>query len=75
MLVIILFQGGLTFWAVGDLGQPDWDFGIVKHVPGESPYAVYPLNNPQHVKGMREEFVDERPREWFTAKDSKDGIR
>ena len=55
LLVIILFQGALSFFVVGDLGQPEWDFGAVKNVPGESPYAVYQLSNPQHVRGLDEE--------------------
>ena len=57
LLIIVLFQGAPTFYVVGDLGQPDWDFGAVKNVPGESPYAVYPLSNPQHVRGLDEEKV------------------
>ena len=56
LLIVILFQGSLSFFVVGDLGQPDWDFGAIKDLPGESPYAVYPLNNPQHVKGSEEEI-------------------
>ena len=55
LLIVILFQGSLSFIVVGDLGQPDWDFGAIKDLPGESPYAVYPLNNPQHVRGSEEE--------------------
>lgn len=55
-LIMILFQGSLSFFVVGDLGQPDWDFGAIKDLPGESPYAVYQLNNPQHVRGSEEEI-------------------
>ncbi len=55
LLVIILVKGLLSFYVVGDLGQPDWDFGVVKDIPGESVYAVYPLDNPQHVRGLKEE--------------------
>lgn len=52
LLLAILLQGQFAFKAVGDLGQPSWDYGIVKDVPGQSPYAMYPLlQNPQHVRG------------------------
>ena len=57
LLAVILFQGYLALFVVGDQGQPDWDFGVVKDVPGESPYAVYPLDNPQHVEGLKEEIA------------------
>lgn len=55
LLVIILFQGALSYFVVGDLGQPEWDFSTIKDVPGESPYAVYQLYNPQHIRGTEEE--------------------
>ena len=55
LLALILFQGALAFYVVGDQGQPDWDFSVIKDVPGESPYAMYPLNNPQHVGGQTKE--------------------
>jgi hypothetical protein len=52
LLVIVGFQGALSYFVVGDLGQPDWDLRPVKDVPGESPYAVYEFFPfPQHVKG------------------------
>ncbi len=56
LLVLILFQGALSFFVVNDLGQPEWDFSVIKDVPSESPYAVYQLTNPQHVKGLDEEI-------------------
>jgi hypothetical protein len=56
MMFIILLQGFFSFFVVGDLGQPGWDFRPVKDVPGQSPYAVYPLlPHPQHVRGARGE--------------------
>lgn len=52
LLAWILAKGVFSFFAVGDLGQPTWNYRPVKDVPGESPYAVYRLvPNPQHVKG------------------------
>jgi hypothetical protein len=52
LVLMILFKGALSFFVVGDLGQPTWDYRPVADVPGESPYAVYePLPYPQHVLG------------------------
>ncbi len=56
MMFIILLQGFFSFFVVGDLGQPGWDFRPVKDVPGQSPYAVYQLlSHPQHIRGARGE--------------------
>ncbi|UCF92729.1 MAG: hypothetical protein JSW39_00815 [Desulfobacterales bacterium] len=56
LVFIVLFQGGLSLWVIGDQGQPDWDYRPVADVPAESPYAVYPpLPYPQHVRGARGE--------------------
>jgi hypothetical protein len=52
LLLFILVKGAFTFFFVGDLGQPTWDYRPVKDVPGQSPYAIYkPLPFPQHVRG------------------------
>ncbi len=52
----ILAKGFFTFFVVGDLGQPTWDYRPVRDVPGESPYAVYEkLPHPQHVRGEKGE--------------------
>lgn len=56
MLAMILGKGFFSFFAVGDKGQPDWDFRPVRDIPGESPYAIYQLlPNPQHVRGAKGE--------------------
>lgn len=57
MLILIVFvKGGLAYFVIGDLGQPDWDYRPIKDVPGESPYAIYePLPYPQHVLGEKGE--------------------
>jgi len=53
LIALILVKGFLTFTAVGDRGQPTWNFGVVQDVPGQSPYAIYPkLPYPQHVRGQ-----------------------
>jgi hypothetical protein len=56
MLLLILGVGVFAFALIGDLGQPDWDYGTVADVPAESPYAIYePLKHPQHVRGAQGE--------------------
>jgi hypothetical protein len=56
LVLLVLAQGAFSFLAVGDRGQPDWDYRPVKDVPGESPYAIYePLPYPQHVRGQKGE--------------------
>lgn len=56
LLAWILGKGFFSFFVVGDLGQPSWDYRPIKDVPGESPYAVYELlPYPQHVKGAKGE--------------------
>ncbi len=56
LLVWILGKGFFSFFMVGDLGQPTWDYRPIKDVPAESPYAVYELvPHPQHVKGAEGE--------------------
>ena len=61
--VIILVLAGLflawglfIFFSVGDKGPPSWDFGVVRDIPGESPYSTeraqkgkLPDPLPQHV--------------------------
>ncbi len=57
LLLIVGFQGALSYFLVGDRGQPDWDFRPIKDVPGESPYAVYEyFPFPQHVRGGNADY-------------------
>jgi hypothetical protein len=56
LLGFILSQGFYSFYVVGDMGQPTWDYRPVKDLPGESAFAVYPqLPFPQHVRGEQGE--------------------
>jgi hypothetical protein len=56
LLVWILGKGIFSFFVVGDLGMPTWNYRPVKDVPGESPYAVYQVQPyPQHVRGAKGE--------------------
>jgi hypothetical protein len=52
LVLYILIKGAFTYFLVGDLGPPTWDYRPVMDVPGQSPYAIYkPLPFPQHVRG------------------------
>lgn len=56
LLALILGKGFFSYYVVGDMGQPTWDYRPVPDVPGESPYAIYEeLPYPQHIKGSRGE--------------------
>jgi hypothetical protein len=56
LVAFIVFKGGLAFYVIGDLGQPDWDYRPMKDIPAESPYAVYDLlPYQQHVRGDKGE--------------------
>ena len=56
LVLLVLAQGVFSYLAVGDRGQPAWDYRPVRDVPGESPYAIYePLPYPQHIKGEKGE--------------------
>jgi hypothetical protein len=53
-----LLYGLVMFFAVGDKGPPDWDFGIVEDTPGKSIFSTHPEPNgsagepeAQHVAG------------------------
>ncbi|MFH2133486.1 MAG: hypothetical protein ABIK68_24170 [bacterium] len=52
LILLIVFVGVLTFTVVADKGMPPWDYGTVKFLPSESPYATYQkLPFPQHIRG------------------------
>jgi hypothetical protein len=56
LVLWILGKGFFSFFIVGDLGQPSWNYRPIKDVPGESPYAIYKVEPyPQHVKGDKGE--------------------
>lgn len=50
-----VLYGFLAFFAIGDKGSPDWDYGSLPDVPGQSTYSTYPFGGravepePQHV--------------------------
>ncbi|NIQ37541.1 MAG: hypothetical protein GTN81_02985 [Proteobacteria bacterium] len=50
MVLLFLIWGFFVFFSVGDKGPPNWDFGVVEDIPGQSPYATeYAEPTPQHV--------------------------
>lgn len=57
MSVLFVLYGFFAFYVIGDKGPPDWDFGSLPDVPGESVYSTYPYRGravepePQHVNG------------------------
>ncbi len=50
-----VIYGLFAFFVIGDNQPPDWDFGAVRDVPGESIYSTYPYHggskepDPQHI--------------------------
>jgi len=56
LLAWIIAKGLFSFFVVGDLGQPTWNYRPIQDVPGESPYAMYaPEPYPQHIRGAEGE--------------------
>jgi hypothetical protein len=53
--LVFIIYGLFAFFVIGDKPPPDWDFGTVKDIPGESVYSTYPYRGgteapePQHV--------------------------
>lgn len=38
--IVFLIWGLFIFFIIGDKGSPSWDFGVIRDVPGESPYST-----------------------------------
>lgn len=57
-LLVVYFLGFslFSYRVVGNSGQPNWDLGIEKDVPAQSPYSIYKkLPYPQHIRGEKGE--------------------
>ncbi len=58
-LALALFVYGMfAYVVIGDKGPPNWDFGVVPDIPGQSIYSTRPgirgpqaIPEPQHVQG------------------------
>ncbi len=50
---LFLGYGIFMYFAIGDKGNPDWDFGSIEDTPGQSVYSTAPpgATEPQHVSG------------------------
>ena len=62
LVAIVVFQGVLSFFVVGDLGMPDWDYRPIKDVPGESAYT---LTHPYHLLPYPQHVVAEQGKEQY----------
>ena len=40
LAVLFMLWGIFIYFSVGDKGPPPWDFGVIRDVPGESPYST-----------------------------------
>jgi hypothetical protein len=40
MAAVFILWGLFIFFTVGDKGPPSWDFGVIRDIPGESPYST-----------------------------------
>ena len=56
LALLFVAWGLFIFFTVGDKGPPAWDFGVVRDIPGESPYSTHrsmgtkeAAPDPQHV--------------------------
>jgi hypothetical protein len=75
MALSFFLWGLLIFFAVGDKGPPEWDFGVIQDVPGESLYSTTRFHGlssapaesnkvqRQHVMGREEEREREGDKE------------
>jgi hypothetical protein len=43
MVIGILAYGITVYVTIGDKGPPDWNYGAVRDVPGESPFSTEPV--------------------------------
>ncbi len=55
--VLFVLYGFLAFFVIGDKGPPDWDYGSVEDVPGQSVYSTHPYG----VEAPEPQHVDQKP--------------
>lgn len=58
--ILFILYGFMAFFIIGDKGPPDWDFGIVPDVPGESIYSSSP-RGPRFPEELTPQHVQEKP--------------
>ncbi len=56
LAALFVAWGMFIFFTVGDKGPPSWNFGVVRDIPGESPYSTHravrgtgDAPQPQHI--------------------------
>ncbi len=57
--LIFVIYGLFAYFIIGDNQPPDWDFGAVKDVPGESVYSTYPYRG--RTEAPRPQHVNQKP--------------
>lgn len=57
-LAFVLY-GFFAFFMIGDKGPPEWDFGAIEDIPGQSVYSTYPYRG--RVPAPEPQHVDRRP--------------
>jgi hypothetical protein len=56
---VFVIYGLFAFFVIGDNQPPDWDFGAVKDVPGESVYSTYPYRS--GTEAPEAQHVNQKP--------------
>jgi hypothetical protein len=69
--VAFVLYGFLAFFVVGDKGPPDWDYGSIEDVPGQSVHSTYPYRG--RVPKPEPQHVDQRPSAAKTAISERQG--
>jgi len=60
LAILFLIYGLFIFLLVGDKGPPDWDFGAVEDIPGQSVHSTHPVT-PGKMPDPATQHVSERP--------------
>jgi len=72
LALLFIAWGLFIFFTVGDKGPPSWNFGVVRDIPGESPYSTQETTGgrsvapeSQHILGkpsqVEEKKIQEKP--------------
>jgi hypothetical protein len=70
LALLFVAWGLFIFFTVGDKGPPSWNFGVVRDIPGESPYSTQQTMEgrgvapePQHILGKPSQVEGKRNKE------------
>ena len=53
LAVLFIIWGLFIFYTVGDKGPPSCNFGVIRDVPGESPYSTEKPREGSRVQGAK----------------------